>query len=105
MTLYFSLAAFRILSLTFAILITVCLGVGLFGTSFWGPSLRPVPRYLFPSLGFGNFSAIISSNTFLIFSLSSSGTPIMQISAHFILSHISRMLLSFFFHMSFCLMF
>ena len=51
----FSLAAFRILSLTFAIFIIICLGVGLFGFTCLGPSVLSVSGYLFPSLGLGIF--------------------------------------------------
>ena len=56
-----------------------------------------------PSSRFGKFSPIISSNIFSVpFSLSSpSGTRW----ACFILSRRSHMLLSYFFHLSFCLLF
>ena len=58
MTLCFFLVAFRILalSLTFAIVIVICLGVGLFGFILFGSSSVPlVPGYLFPSSGLGSF--------------------------------------------------
>ena len=56
--------------------------------------------------GFGMFSAIISLNKFWSFSLSSpSGDPIMHKLAYFRLSHRSLMLLSFFFHWYFYLLF
>jgi len=103
----FSLAAFRILSLslTFAVFIIICLGVGLFGFSlFWALCAS----YILISVcfRFGKFSAIISSNIFSIplsFSFPS-GIPIMRILARFILSHRSLILLSCFFHLVFCLL-
>lgn len=55
----FPLAAFRILSLslTFAILVMICLGVGLFGFILFGTSVLPVPGYLFSSLDLRNFQS------------------------------------------------
>ena len=71
----FSLAAFRILSLTFVILIIICLGVGLFGFILLGPSVLPVPGCV-SFFRFGKFSAIIiSSNTFLIPFPAGEGAP------------------------------
>ena len=59
----FSLAAFRILALTFSISIR-CLSVGLSSSSsYFEPSVLSVTGHLF-SLRFGNSSAIISLNTF-----------------------------------------
>ena len=54
----FPLAAFRILSLTFAVLVMICLGVGLFGFILFGTSVLPVPRYLFSSSGSGKFHSL-----------------------------------------------
>ena len=77
----FSFAAFRIPSSAFAIL--THFGVHLFVFIFFGilcAFYTCIPESLF---GFGNFSAIISSNTFLI-PISPSlplGTPIMQMLA------------------------
>lgn len=61
-----SLTAFRILSEAFAICSTVCLGVvsSNLGSSYLGPSVLPVPGYLFPLVW--KFAAIISSNTCFI---------------------------------------
>ena len=96
---HFSLVAFNILSLSliFVSLITMCLSVFLLGFILPG-TLCASWTWLtisFPMLG--KFSAIISSNVFLgLFSLSSSGTPIMRILVHLMLSE--RFLrLSFFF--------
>ena len=76
------LAAFKILSVfKLGILIMMCLGVGLFGSS----SLWSCVSYSFTRLG--TFLVIISSNRFLIpWSLSSFGTLIMQMLLHFMLS-------------------
>ena len=54
----FSLASFRIFSfsLTFAILIMICLGVALFGLILFD-SVLPVPECPFPSSGLGNHAA------------------------------------------------
>ena len=57
----FSLAAFRILSLTFATFIIICLGVGLFGFNLFGP-LCAYFILISVSFRFAKFSAIISSN-------------------------------------------
>ena len=56
----FSLAAFIILSLslTFAIFITICLGVSLFGFIFLRNSVLPVSCYTFPSSDLGNFQPL-----------------------------------------------
>ena len=71
MTLCFFLSAFRILSLTFAILI-IRLGVGLLGFISFGILYASCTWISVSFFRFGNFSAIISSNAFLIpFSLSS----------------------------------
>jgi len=67
----FSLASFRILSLTFAIFIIICLGVGLFGFNLFGAFCAPC-ILLSVFFRFEKFSAIISSNIFSIpFSFSS----------------------------------
>ena len=50
-TLCFSLAAVRILFLTFVILIMIWFGVSLFGFILFALSVIPIPGYLFPSLG------------------------------------------------------
>ena len=56
-------------------------------SSCLGPSVLPVPGYLFPSLGLGLFSTIISSNTASIpFSLFSFYNPVMQLLTHLMLS-------------------
>ena len=97
----FSLVAFNnfSLSLIFVNLITVCLGMFLLGfilpgtlCSFW-----TWVAISFPMLG--KFSTIVSSNIFSDpFSLSSpSGTPIMRMLVHLMLSQSSLRLSSFFF--------
>ena len=58
MTLCISLAAFPILSLTFAIFI-LCLGVGLFGFILFGTLYASVSFFMY-----GNSVTLISSNTF-----------------------------------------
>ena len=77
------------MSLTFAILVIVYLGVGLFGFILFG-TLCPSYTWVSVSfLRFGTFSAIISSSTFLN-SRSvcfPSGIPIMHRSGYFILFH------------------
>ena len=100
-----ALAAFRILSLTFAIFVIIGLGVGLFGFNLFG-ALCDFGRLMSVFVRFAKFSAITSSNVFLIsFSfLSPSGIPIMHRLAHFILSHGSLILLSCFCHLVFCLL-
>ena len=102
-----SLAAFRILSLslTFAIIIIIRLGVGLFGFNLF-EALCASYILMSVSFRFGKFSAIISSNMFTMpFSFSSpSGIPIMHRLAHFILSHRSLVLLSCFFNLVFCML-
>ena len=87
----FPLAAFNILSLSliFAILMTMCLGVVFFGLILFG-ALCAFWAWIsvsFPKLG--KFSVIMSSNMFSApYSLSSpSGTSIMWILVHLMLSH------------------
>ena len=65
MSLCFSRAVFRILSLTFVILIIMCFGMGLFGFILFWMLSASYTWISVPSSGFGNFSAIISLNTFL----------------------------------------
>jgi len=67
LTLYFSLAVFRILclSLTFAILIMICLGVGLFVFILFGTLCASCTR-IFASFSFVKFSVVTSSDTFSI---------------------------------------
>ena len=76
-TLGFSFAAFRILSLTFAILI---FGVGIIGFILFGTLCDSCTWLSVSFFRFRKFYAIISSNTFLTpLSLSyPSGTPIIQ---------------------------
>ena len=64
MTPCFFLVAFRILSLTFGILIVICLCVCLFGFTLFG-TLCASFRWIIFFFRFGKFPAIISSNTFL----------------------------------------
>ena len=64
MTLCFSLAAFKILSLTSAIWIMICLNVDLFGFIFLGTLCSFCTFISVSFFRFGKFSAIISSNTF-----------------------------------------
>ena len=95
---YFSLVLS--LSLIFVSLITGCLGVFLFGFILPG-TLSPSWTWLtisFPM--FGKFSTITPSNIFSgPFSCSSpSGTPIMQMLVHLMLSQRSLSYLHFFFH-------
>ena len=87
---YFSVATFNIFSLylIFDSLINMCLGVSLLGFILYG-SLFASWTWLtisFPILG--NFSIIISSNIFSVrfFSSSFSGTPIIQMLVHLMLS-------------------
>ena len=63
---HFSLAAFRILSLslTSAFLILMCLGLGLFGFILLGALCASCTWIAFPFCGFRIFLAIISSNNF-----------------------------------------
>ena len=99
LTLCFSLAAFRIFFLIFAIFIMICLCVGLFGFNLLG-TLCASCILISVSFRFGTFSDIVSSNIFSIpFSFSSlSGIPIMHRLGCFTLSHRSLiMLLVFFF--------
>ena len=100
MTLCIFLATFRILSLSFGILIMISLGMGLFGFILFATFYVSCTWISVSFFRFGKFSTIIFSNTFSIpFSLSStSGVPIMCRLAGFVLSHRSCMLLSFFFH-------
>ena len=72
----FAFVAFRILSLTFAIFIVICLGVGLFGFNIFGAFCSSC-ILISVSFRFGKFSDIISSNIFSIpFYFSSSGIPL-----------------------------
>ena len=97
----FSLAAFNnfSLSLIFANLITLCLGMFLLGFILYGTlcSSWTWVAISFPMLG--KFSSIISSDIFYgPFSLSSpSGTPIMQMMLHLMLSQRCLRLSSFLF--------
>ena len=96
---HFSLAAFNnfSLSLIFAYLITLCLGVFLLGFILYGARCTSWTwvGISFPRLG--KFSTIISSNIFSgTFSLfSPSGTPIMQMLLRLMLSQRSLRLSSF----------
>src|SRR5574341_1071695 len=92
----FSLAAFIICSLclTFVILINMCLGVFCLGFillgTFWVSWTWVIIS--FPILG--KFSTIISSSIFSwSFFLSSSGTPMIQMLGHLILSQRSQIVL------------
>ena len=88
------LAAFEILSLSFALLIMMCLGVDLFGYIFFG-------TISFPMLG--KFTAIISSNKFSapFFLSPPSEILIMQMLVCLILSQRFLKLSSFFFFLIF----
>ena len=94
----FPLAAFKIISLTFHILIVMCLTVSLFRFILFGTLC-----FLdFESVSFARleeFSAILSSNGFSDhFSLFyPSGTPITQMLAYLMLSQMSLKLFSFYF--------
>ena len=101
----FSLPAFRIFSLTFAIFIIICLGTGLFGFNLFG-ALCASYILLWVSFQFGKFLDTISSNIFLIpFSFSSpSGILTIHSLACFMLSHRSLLLPSCFFNLVFCLL-
>ena len=66
MTIYFSLAAFRILSLTSAVLIMLCLGVSLLGFFLLGTLCDFYIRVSVSLFRFVKFLAIISLNRFLI---------------------------------------
>ena len=98
---HFSLVAFNIfsLSLIFVNLITMCLGVFLLGFILPGTLFASWTQLTvsFPMLG--NFSAIITSNIFSgPFTFSSlSGTPIMRMLVHLMLSQRSLRLSSFLF--------
>ena len=93
----FSLAAFRILSLSlnFTILIIICFGVDLLGFILLGIHCTSYTWVSVSFFRFEKFSAIISSNIFSIaFSLFFfSGTTIMCKLVHFILSHRSPIFL------------
>ena len=87
----FSLPDFKILSLslTFVILIMICLGVDHFGFIFFGTLCASLTWISVSIPRLGKFSAIILSNTFLPFSLSlssPSGTPIMRMLVCLVLS-------------------
>ena len=98
LTLCFSLAAFRIFSLTFAIVIITCVGLGLFGFNLFGDLcasciLRSV------SLDLESFQAIISSIYFYFpFLFFSFWNPYyQQIGLLYIIPHISYIVFIFFF--------
>ena len=96
----FSLTVFKILSLSlvFAILIIMCLGVDLFGFILFG-TLCASSTWMSVSFSrLGKFSAIISSDKFSApFSVSSlSGPPMMQMVVHSMLSQNFLKLSSFF---------
>ena len=86
----FSLAAFDILSLclVFVHLISMCLGVFLLGFILCGTLCASWTWLTISFSMLGKFSTIISSNIFsyLFFFSSSSGTPIIQMLVHLILS-------------------
>ena len=94
-----SLATFRILSLSFIldILIVMCLGMGLFGLHFVGALCASCTWMYVSFLRLGKFLAILFSNKFSVpLSLSTpSGTPIIQMLVHLLLSQSSLRLLSF----------
>ena len=77
MTLSFPMFAFIILSLylSFDILITICVSVGLFGFIMFGPLCASYIWISVSFLRFGKFSATTPSNRFLILSLSSFWCP------------------------------
>ena len=78
---YFSLAAFKILSLclVFVCLISICLGVFLFGFILYGTLCTSWIWLTISFLMLGKFSSIISSKFFSYsFFFSSSETPIIQ---------------------------
>ena len=83
-TLYFSLAYFKILSwfLTFAILIMICLCVSLFGFILFGTLCA---WYLFPTLGKGSFQPLFDQIYFIPPFSSLYGNPIVWILACLIL--------------------
>ena len=94
----FSLATFNILSscLIFASLISMCLGIFLLGFILYGTFCA---SWIWLTISFSmleKFSAIISSKTFSysFFFSSSSGTPIIQMLVHLILSQRSLRLSS-----------
>ena len=96
----FSLAAFKILSLSwkFAVLIMMCLGVGLFGFLLIGTLCHSWICVTFSLIRLGKFSIITFSNRFSIpcSSSSPSGIPIMWILLRFMLSCTSLNPSSFF---------
>lgn len=96
----FSLAAFKVLSLSLSldILIIMWLGVGLSGCCFFlDLSENPGSEYLFSFPGQGNFQPLFIQIRFMLLSLSSpSGSPIMKILVHLMLPHKSLKLSSFF---------
>ena len=80
------------LALIFVFLITVCLGVVLFGLTYLEPLVLPGPVYLFPSFSCYIFTCV----HFSFLSLSPSGTPIMWMLVCLMLSQRSLKLSSFF---------
>ena len=86
----FSLAAFNILSLclVFVSLISMCLGLFLLGFILYGTLCASWTRLTISLSMLGKFSTIISSKSFSypFFFSSSSGTPIIQMFVHLILS-------------------
>ena len=86
---YFSLADFNILSLclVFVSLISMCLDVFLLGFTLYGTLYASWTCLTISFSMLGKFSTIISSKIFLYpFFFSSSGTPILQMLVHLILS-------------------
>ena len=95
----FSLAAFKILSLSwnFAILIMMCLRVGLFGFLFIGTLCASWICVTFSLIKLGKFSNIPFSNRLYIpCSSSLSGIPVIWVVLHFVFSYSSFNLSSFF---------
>ena len=68
----FSLAAFKILSLslTFGILIMICLGVGLFASMWFGTLCASWTCMSIPSPNYGSFLSLFFQIDFLFFALS-----------------------------------
>ena len=97
--LFFSLAAFKVfsISLTFGILIIMCLGVVLFGSNLFGTLWASWISMPISFTRLGKFYFIIFSNKFLIScSSSSAGTPVIQMLVHWEMSQ-RPLILSLFF--------
>ena len=77
----------------------VCLG-----SSYLGPSVFPVPKYLLPSLGLESFSHSFFKYSFDPLFFFPSGTPIIHSLSCFTLSHRSHSAFIFFFHLFFWLL-